>query len=468
MTQTPRRRRWPRVLAGIMSCLVLLATGAAAAANQVFNGITSNITAGDDKNFTSTTGGPTPGDPINILLMGSDTRTGKNGKGYGHVSEIAGARSDTTILLHISGDRTRAFAVSIPRDTKMMLPTCTAKDGTQKGGYISRFNEAFDNGGPGCTVRTVERMSGLKVDHYVVVDFTGFKEVVNALNGVEICLKKDVYDQDARLDLKAGKQVVKGEDALAFVRARKAVGDGSDLSRIERQQEFLSSAIRKATSLGVVTNPAMLINVLNAGTKSLTTDPALANADALRELAVEVSGIQPSEITFATVPWKYNDDFATVSIIPSQAEELWNAIRYDREWPPPPTNGTDGEPLTASPDSITINYENVSGVNGAALKASEMLSLEGYQTGKLVTGKVDGQSQILYNPKNADQVEAARTLSYATGLPMVEAAQLKGKAITLQVGEGFPTSVQPVVASQKTSDAAVTAKPRKADTSVCA
>ena len=453
-------------MAGVLSCVVLAATGAAAAGNYVLTDLTGNIKSGDDGNFVAKTEGPTPGEPINILLMGSDTRTGN--KGYGSATTIAGARSDTTILLHVSGDRSRAMAVSIPRDAKMLLPSCKAKDGTTKGGYVSRFNEAFDNGGPGCTVLAVEQMSGLSIDHYVVVDFSGFKEVVNALDGVGTCLKKDVYDEDAKLNLKAGNHTVKGEQALAFVRARKNIGDGSDISRIERQQEFLSSAIRKATSLGVITNPATLLAVLNAGTKSLTTDPGLANVPALKELAVNLSGVQPSEITFATVPWQYNDDFATVSIIPSQAQELWSAIRTDTQWPPPPTNGTDGQPLTAAPADITINFQNVSGVNGAALSASEKLSEEGYQIGTLKTGKVDGPSAIFYNPEIPAQVEAARTLSYATGVAMTGSSKSKGDAIVLQVGSDFPTTFEPVAVAAAPTAAAATAKPRTADKSICA
>lgn len=468
MTESPQRRRWPRAFAGVLSAMILLATGAAASANLVLTNSVGNVKIGDDGNFIARTEGPTPGEPINILLMGSDTRTGKNGKGYGNVTEIAGARSDTTILLHVSADRSRAIAVSIPRDTKMLLPMCKAKDGTQKGGTVTRFNEAFDNGGPGCTVRAVEQMSGLSIDHYVVVDFSGFKEVVNALDGVDICLKKDVYDKDAKLNMKAGNHTVKGEQALAFVRARKSVGDGSDLSRIERQQEFLSSAIRKATSVGVITNPATLLAVLNAGTKSLTTDPGLASVPALKELALNMSGVKPSEITFATIPWKYNDDFATVSVIPSQANELWSAIRYDTQWPPPPTNGTDGQPLTAAPTDITVNFQNVSGITGAALKASELLASENYKVGTLKNGKTDGPSAILYNPKVPAQVEAARTLSYATGIPMSDTSTAKGTAIVLQVGADFPTSVKPVVASAAPTAAAATAKPRTADKTICA
>ncbi len=467
MTAETRRHRWPRVMAGVLSVLVLLATGAAAAGNYLTTQVLSNVSGGNDGNFQGATNTPVPGAPMNILLMGSDTREGKNAKGHGNVADIAGARSDTTILLHISGDRTRALAVSIPRDTKMMLPTCKATGGGTKGGYVSRFNEAFDYGGPGCTVRAVEGLSGLTIDHYVVVDFTGFKDVVNALDGVDVCLKKDVHDKDAKLDLTAGNHTVRGEQALAFVRARKQVGDGSDLSRIERQQEFLSSAIKKATSVGVITNPAQLLSVLSATAKSLTTDPSLANPDALKDLALNMTGIKPSDITFATLPWKYNDDFATVSVIPSQAAELWRAIATDQAWPPAPTDGTDGQPLTAAPTEITANFQNVSGATGEALKASDLLKSENYKVGTVTNGKTTGSSAILYNPNIPAQVEAARTLGYATGIPTAATSKAKGTAVVVQVGADFPTTVKPVVASAKQSAAAETAKPRTAAQSIC-
>lgn len=468
MTEVAKRRRWPRVMAGILSCLVLAATGAAAIGNYATTQVLGNVNAGTDGNFTGNQNLATPGAPINILLMGSDTRAGKNAKGYGHASEIAGARSDTTILLHVSGDRTNALAVSIPRDTQVMLPTCKSKDGTTKGGHVSLFNEAFDDGGPGCTVRAVQDLTGLTVDHYVVVDFTGFKDIVNALDGVEVCLKKDVHDKDAKLNLTAGEHIVRGDQALAFVRARKQVGDGSDLSRIERQQEFLSSAVRKATSVGVVTNPTQLFQVLGAVTKSLTTDPALANPDAMKELALNLSSLKPSDITFATMPWRYDPSNPNrVVVIPSQAAELWKAIATDQQWPPPPTNGADGKPLTAAPNSITVNYQNVSGVKGAALKASQLLGSENYVTGTVTNGKTTGPSAILYNPNVSAQVEAARTLGYATGIPTQATSKAKGDAIILQVGTDVPTSVKAVVASAKQSLAAETAKPRTAAQTIC-
>jgi LCP family protein required for cell wall assembly len=462
MTAEGTRRRWPRAMAAILSTFVLLATAAAGIAGYYANDLAGNIAISTDGNFVpASTEGPVPGEPINVLLMGSDTRQGSNSKGYGDKDVLDGARSDTTILLHISGDRSRAFAVSIPRDSLVDLPVCKTAEGTIGGGNEARFNEAFDIGGPGCSVKAVQQLTGISIDHYVVVDFTGFKGVVNALDGVEICLKKDVFDRESKLDLSAGTQVVKGEEALAFVRARKTLGDGSDISRIDRQQEFLSAAIRKATSAGVLTNPAQLHSVLTAGTKSLTVDPALADFDALKDLALNASAVEPSNITFATVPFTYNDDGGTISWIPSEAQELWTAIREDQPWPPPPTDGADGQPLFVGPDEVTVNVENASGLRGAAARASRLLTTEEYTVVSTSDAAVEGPTAILYNPKRPAQVEAARTLGYATGVTPTATKKVKGESIVIQVGADFDYSLESVVPTKPTP-AAQAAKPRTA------
>lgn len=466
---TEPRRRWPRVLAGLASGAVLAVTGLAAVGGYFATGLTDNIRAGADGNFQSNEFRPEPGAPINLVLMGSDTREGKNGGRYGNTATIAGARSDTTILLHISGDRQHALAVSIPRDSKVMLPTCKTAGGGTDGAREGRFNEAFEIGGPGCTVKAIKELTGVPIDHYVVMDFTGFKGIVDAMNGVEICLKEPVVDEKALLDLPAGRQVVRGEQALAFVRARYALGDGSDISRIERQQDFLSSAIRKATSMEIVSNPTTLYAVLSAGTKSITTDPGLANFDAIKDLAINVSGVKPSEVVFATVPFSYNDDGGTVSWVDSQANELWNAIKLDQTWPPPPTDGVDGRPLVAAPKDITVNVENGSGVTGQGKRLAADLTAEGFTVGSVTTAKTDGPSQILFNPAVAQQVEAARTLQIATGVTPTPTSTQKGNAVTMIVGSDFAFIYQPVrVQAAKPTGTAAAAKARTAEKSVCA
>ncbi|MUH45743.1 MAG: hypothetical protein F2793_04440, partial [Actinobacteria bacterium] len=302
MTQ-PTHRRWPRALAATLAAAILAITIVGAGVNTVMGRLQGNITAVD----VSEQLGGEPGSssapivvdeetgnyqPLTVLLMGSDSRTGKDNRGYGSASQFGGARSDTTILLHVTADRQHAVAVSIPRDTLITLPQCK-RDGKSVGGYEAKFNAAFDLAGPGCTIKAVEEMSGLNIDNFMMVDFGGFKRIVDAIGGVEICLSADVNDSKSGLELSKGKHVVQGEEALAFVRARKTLGDGSDTSRIRRQQAFISSLTRKVLSSGTLLNPATLVSLLDAATASLTADPQLADINNLRELALSMKDLRP-------------------------------------------------------------------------------------------------------------------------------------------------------------------------------
>ncbi len=461
-----QRRRWPRVLAGVLSVAVLVATGLSYVTVYFAKQLAGNILA-DSSNLSTDSTAPKPGAPINILLMGSDARTGANAKlHFGNSKDIKGARSDTTILLHISADRKSAFGVSIPRDLKVKLPTCQQADGTTyEGGAEDRINKAFDIGGPGCTVKAVEELSGANIDHFMVVDFSGFKNVVDALGGVEVCLTKPVDDPNSKLKLPAGKSVVKGDQALAFVRARETLGDGSDIGRIQRQQDFLSSAIRKATSAGVLTNPAKLYSVLSAGTKSLRVDPGLASFDALKDLAVNSSSISPGDIVFATVPWDDSGDGETVVEVPSKAKQLWNAIKNDQTWPPKPTVGSDGKELTASPGSFGIKVVNATGTSGNGQRAADQLTAEGYEVDAITSKDQPTVSKIRYNPNSESDTAAAMTLQAATGAALAPDANVQ--IVTLIVGTDYAFTVNAVNTTKAKSESAGNAKPRTAAESIC-
>ena len=180
MTTPARRRRWPRLVAAVLAFAVLAMTAVGAGVNLLLGQLSGNITAIDISDQTGETAAPTLVDeetgsytPLNILLMGSDTRQGKGNKGYGKAGVITGARSDTTILLHVSADRQSAIAVSIPRDTLITLPDCKKSDGSSGGGYQARFNSAIEIGGPGCTIKAVEEMTGLDINNFMLVDFGG-------------------------------------------------------------------------------------------------------------------------------------------------------------------------------------------------------------------------------------------------------------------------------------------------------
>lgn len=445
-----RHRRWPRVLAGVASAIVLLFTamaGVGAVALRKFDG---NITSQAMSEAVGIAASPAadfePGKPMNILVMGSDNRSALGTGDYGDPTEIEGARSDTAILVHISADRKSALAVSIPRDTVVDVPSCPRFVGGPSAPFRDRFNEAFNTAGPVCTVKTVEQMADITIDHFIIVDFNGFKGVVDALDGVEVCLKQPVDDPLSGLKLPAGTSLVKGEDALAFVRARYTLGDGSDLGRIQRQQAFLASALRKATSLGVLANPLTTYRVLDEVTKSLTTDEDLASINTLKNLALSLSDMKPSDVTFVTLPTFYNDDGATVSPDPALAEPLWRAIREDAPWPPEPTI-PQGQTtaLTVPPTDISVRVLNGTGKEGAATKAAEQLTKYGYDVVEVGDFDISGvsNSSVSYPPGYA---ESARTLAYATQSDRVgvDTAADGGSVLTLVVGDDF-TKVLPVV-----------------------
>lgn len=270
-----------------------------------------------------------PNKPLDVLLIGSDTRKGQGKKIGGDTPGL----SDTTILMHLSADRKLAYGVSLPRDAMVKRPTCERKNGkgTDPGG-LSQFNAAYAVGGPACTMRTVEQLTGIRIEHFVVIDFKGFKKMVDALGGVEVCVPREVNDPIGRISLPAGTYNVKGQRALDYVRLRHEIGttENGDIGRMVRQQTFLASMANKAVSTGTLVNPKRLYTFLDAATKSLTTDPGLASLKGLYGLARSFKGIGLDRIQFLTVPFQqYAPDPNRREWAPG-AEKLWARIRADK------------------------------------------------------------------------------------------------------------------------------------------
>lgn len=264
----------------------------------------------------------------NILLIGSDSRSGDENARYGRDSGTE--RSDTTILLHLAADRQSATAVSLPRDLMVDVPSCRRADGSRTEPVFTMFNRAFQSGGSACTVRTVEKLTDIRVDHHVVVDFGGFKEMVDAVDGVEVCLAEPIHDKAAELRLPAGKVKLNGEQALGYVRARKSLGDGSDTERMDRQQRFLAALATKVRGNDVLLNPVKLYPVLDAATSSLTTDPGLASLRGLYDLVRGMRTIPMEKVQFLTVPRKsYAHDVNRDELVEPAAQTLFDRLRSD-------------------------------------------------------------------------------------------------------------------------------------------
>ena len=300
---TPRARaRWRRVLTALGVTVAVLVVGGSVSAFVAYQRLNGNI---KHESIEDLLGDDRPEKVVEDeglrALEPADHGLGQAFRGRRAVEDVSGERSDTTILLHLSADRERATAVSIPRDSVVDIPACLRADGRRvPARQAQMFNSAFTEGGPACTVKTVESLTDIRIDNYVVIDFHGFKDMVNALGGVKVCIPHAVQDEKSHLNLQAGLQVVHGQQALAFVRTRHGLGDGSDLSRIERQQAFLASMVSKVKDKGLLLRPTKLYNFLAAATNSLTTD--LGGLRAMTGLARDVRGLETRNIDFVTVP----------------------------------------------------------------------------------------------------------------------------------------------------------------------
>lgn len=438
-----RRPRWPFVVAGAITA-ALVGGLAMAYANLDSNISRIDIagSVGTDRPTAEVEG------PLNILVMGSDTRQGLGTTEYGTDTVEGGAQSDTNLLVHLSADRDRAMVVSIPRDSMVKAPQdCNDLGASVQDGVVRQWNKNFNQGGAACVIRTLEGNTQIRIDHFVVIDFMGFRTMVDALGGIEVCLPEDANDPQANFEKSAGRHVLDGEEALGYVRMRKSVGDGSDLGRIERQQTFLSSVAQKATSTSLLLRPDRLYSFLDAATESMTTDSELGTTQMAR-IANSVRSIGLSKVEFVTVPTEqYPEDPNRVQWS-DEAEILWEAIRFDRpltEEEPTSTSTVTAtppsEPLTVAPDEISVSVSNAAGVRGLAGQSVRALAVQGFVAmagADVPRGEVAG-TVIRHMP---EQAEAARTVQAAfPGSELVEDGTV-GASIVVQMGAGAVNPVE--------------------------
>lgn len=338
--------------------------------------------------FDNSDGRPVALAGMNVLVMGSDTREGANGAGIG--GETPGL-SDTTMLLHLSANRKFAYGISLPRDAIVDRPRCKKKDGSwAPAAAATMFNAAYAIGGPSCTVKTVEKLTNLHVDHFLVVDFVGFRSMVNALDGVEICVPEAVNDPVGHISLPAGTYKANGQQALDYVRVRHDIGAPTgDIGRMKRQQAFVSAMIKKVVSAGTLANPFKLGSFLEAATKSLTADPGVG-INLLKEIGGQLKSIGLNKIQFITVPVEaYPPNPNNWLQWAPDAEPLWDLVRNDKnlgarfngdalspgseETPSSSATGTPGSTATGKP---TKNTEEQQADKDAAARAAGLCTSE--------------------------------------------------------------------------------------------
>ncbi|MFF3498678.1 LCP family protein [Streptomyces sp. NPDC003247] len=313
-----QRGRRSRTLRAVGLTLAVTLVLGAAAAGWVYWHLNDNITGvdldnalGDDRPARAVTtpspsgtasAAPLPTGALNILVLGSDSRSGAENRELGG-GDSTGARSDTAMVVHLDAGRTGATVVSIPRDTLVTRPSCPLPSGGSTAeAYGVMFNTAYAVGGPVCAVKTVESMTNVRMDHFVEVDFSGFAKLVDALGGVTVTTEEDIDDEDSHLRLAAGTHRLDGTQALALARTRHGIGDGSDLGRIGLQQTLVKALLEQISATDLLTSPTRLYSVADAATGGLTTDTGLDSLAELTELAQSLKGLSSAHVTTVTLP----------------------------------------------------------------------------------------------------------------------------------------------------------------------
>ncbi|GAA2541075.1 LCP family protein [Streptomyces levis] len=469
----PRKSKGRKVLVWTGGSLAFVLVGVSAAAYLYYEHLNNNITSVSDDG--AGTGGFSKDRAINILLIGTDKRTGEGNEGYG--DKGSSGHADTTLVLHVSKDRSNATVLSIPRDLITDIPDCptTQEDGTEKvipGKQRTRFNQSLgqEDRTPSCTMRTITELTGLKMDHFMVADFNAVKTLTSAVGGVDVCLAKDIKDKDSKLDLPKGEHTIEGEQALAFVRTRHSVGFGGDLSRIELQQQFLGSLMRKLKSNDTLTSPAKMIKLAEAGTKALTVDSQISTIKKLADLGAELGKFDTKNLTFATVPVVDNPEEtvkATVVLKQPQAQQLFAMVRDDvslTEVKQQKKKEKAAEAARLKGSKAPASEVRVRILNGGAVAGSAQETLSWLQVEEGVTKSENAgnapaelaKTTLEYAP---DQAAQARRLAAIMGLsgsalkPGESVDNSQGlPAMTLTLGKDFKGAGVPLTTPSKVPD----------------
>lgn len=434
------RRWWRAFVKGLLVVLVLLVGSGA--------GAYLYITAGLEHRPADIPGQRPEDQPArDYLLIGSDSREGASASFQEEgVDAIEAARSDTAVLLHLPAGSQKALLVSFPRDLIIDIPACRQADGTLSEPRRMRFNEAFTIGGAGCTMATVEALTGVRLDDYVEVDFAGFRSIVDALGGVPFCTPVPLEDPavprrgtragyGTGLSLPAGTTELDGDTALQLVRARYGLTGGGDLGRIQRQQQFLGAVVRRATSTQLLLNPPRLVRFLRAAAESVTTG-ALGPRE-LRSIAERVKGLEPGKVTFVTLPVEDSGDGATLRLSQPMADEFFQALRADGAVPGGERDAAPVVPVT--PQVVRVRVLNGTDRPGLARRVADELSGLGFNVVGVASADSDDYAATVVR-HGPDRVESSQTLSAAVPASKRQLDGSLDRVLELVVGRDFTTT----------------------------
>ncbi|MEU8702975.1 LCP family protein [Streptomyces sp. NPDC048680] len=431
-----------------LSVLVLGAGG-------IGHAVVTNLETGIDRidPFKDMKNRPAGGHGMNLLLVGTDGRD-KITKDEKEKYRLGGAPchcTDTVMLVHLSADKERASIVSLPRDSYAEIPEHRDQTtGEEHAAHPVKLNAAYAEGGPGLTVRTVEHMTGVKVDHYLEVDFTSFMTTVDTLGGVKICTTRPMKDSYTGLDLAAGTHELNGGEALQYVRSRHIDG-AADLGRMQRQQKFLASLIKQTTSSGVLLNPVKFREVASTMLKSVRADKGFGTQQML-DLGQAMRGFSAASSEFASVPmgdvaYQVKGIGSTVKWDPKKSKELFQALREDKPLTVRRPEEPPAKQVDVPPQEIRVQVYNGTPKDGLGGTVDTALHGTGFDTTK---APLNGEQRdlkhtlVTYDPR---WNRSAKSL--AAALPGAELKAVQGQGATMKVIAGADyTTVERVRAEQ--------------------
>lgn len=452
----PRKRR--RVLRWTAITLAVLITGTAGAGYLYYEHLNNNLRKdaldlgeGGLKKPEPNAFGQTP---MNILLLGSDSRNSKANLKLGGAKADVGRKplADVQMLLHVSADRSSMSVLSIPRDTRVTIPECTdPKTGTVYPQTTGAINQSLQHGGPGCTVATWKELTGIYIDHFMMIDFAGVVKMADAVGGVPVCVDANIYSHDSKghgsgLKLTKGTHNVKGVQALQWLRTRYGFEDNTDIGRAKAQHMYMNAMVRQLKAGTKLTDPGKLQSLAEAATEALTVDESIGTVKKLYDLAGDLNRVPVKRITMATMPWQYGPGESYVMPKPGDAEQIFAMLRNDTA-----LDGKDKKKKATTPkattakDQLGVVVQN--GTNGAiqgpvvgrAAQVQARLAALGY-TAASTDATLTTQADTTITHSGPKDEGDALALAKALGLPtsaVKESSSAEG--IRLVVGNDWRT-----------------------------
>ena len=457
--KSPRRRNQSSlILATLATVVALVLAGGSLAAYAKYRSVWDGINRIDVQADLGHKRPPLDPRAQNILVIGSDSRVGRNGA-IGGRADISGARSDTIMLLHIAPGAHQIAVLSIPRDSVVPILHCTAEDGAtgqtaQPSSEIEQINATFAYGGPGCLWETIEQTTGIHINDFVELTFVGFEKVIDAIHGVTVCLPQAIDDPTSQLNLSAGKHHVMGHEALAFWRTREGVGLGDDPQRIQRDQFLMASLLQGIERSSLLKSPSTMLSVIDTLTSHhyVTTDSELTPTTMLR-LAEALRGISAEHVQFVTVPWNTytgNAQWISSSQTPAtgnsawvqwqqpQANALFSAIAHDTKLP---KASKQAKVKTISPSLVKVRVLNGTTTPELGASTATSLSTRGFDViGQAADAAKSNYTSTVIEYADAAELPAAQTLAQLFGnVTLKPDAHLAGPALRLILGSSFTT-----------------------------